>query len=282
MPTLSQKLKDAENILRRHGITNPRRDAMSLAMLATGKDKTFVYAQPEYVLTSEEGAVFDAFLERRTSHEPIQYISGIQEFYGLDFEVTPDVLIPRPETEMIVEKALEVLVQSDNSTVCDVGLGSGCIAISILHEQTRVRAVGLDLSPPALEVARRNAEKHGVEARLKLLQSDLFSSLSGEKFDVIVSNPPYIPTRDMSGLQPDVRDFEPHMALTDNSGGLSIISRIVQNSPKFLVRNGHLLLEIGFGQSEEVVEMFDNKLWDRPDVFPDLQGIPRVVSARMR
>jgi release factor glutamine methyltransferase len=178
MAAISEELKAAEIVLRESGVAEPRREAMSLLMLATQKDKTFLYARPEYELTSDEAAAFDSFLKRRASREPLQYISGRQEFYGLDFEVNSDVLIPRPETEMVVERALEILQASNGGSVCDVGTGSGCIPISILHQLTSVRAYGLDVSPQALRVARRNAEKHNVGSRLELLRSDIFDSLS--------------------------------------------------------------------------------------------------------
>ncbi|HUR98345.1 MAG TPA: peptide chain release factor N(5)-glutamine methyltransferase [Pyrinomonadaceae bacterium] len=282
METITEKLKAAETVLRGSGIAEPRREAMSLLMLAIEKDKTFIYARPEYEPSSDEAAAFDSFLKRRSNREPLQYISGTQEFYGLDFEVTPDVLIPRPETEMIVEHAIEILRASGGGSLCDVGTGSGCIPISILHELTFVRGYGLDVSQVALAVARRNAEKHNVGPRLELVKSDIFGALQNQKFDLIVSNPPYIPADDISGLQAEVRDFEPLNALTDSADGLSIIRRIVNESPDFLSNRGHLLLEIGVNQSAKVAAMFDNARWQSATMFADLQGIPRVVSGRLK
>ena len=282
MPTLSEKIKAAAKILHAGGIVDPGREAKSLIAAALKRDATFLIAHPEHELDVNDERVVDEFVTRRAAHEPFQYISGIQEFYGLDFEVSPDVLIPRPETEMIVEHALEILKTSRGESVCDVGTGSGCILISILHELTLVRAWGLDISQNALNLARRNAEKHNVSDRLELLESDLFDALDEKKFDLIVSNPPYVPARDIAGLQAEVRDFEPHIALTDQADGLSIIRRIVNETPHFLADDGHLLMEIGFNQSTEVVEMFDVDLWFWPKLFPDLQGIPRLVSAQLR
>jgi release factor glutamine methyltransferase len=281
MFSIAESLTKAESVLAESGVAEPRREAMSLLMLAIKKDKAFAYARPEYHLAPQEVELLDAYLERRASREPLQYISGVQEFFGLEFEVTPDVLIPRPETEMVVERAIEILRESGGGFVCDVGTGSGCIAISILFQLPDVRAVGLDISRDALSVAARNAEKHETSERLHLRESDLFSALTNEKFDLIVSNPPYVPELDMAGLQVEVRDFEPHGALTDGSDGLSIVRRIIQDAPEFLFPNGKLVLEIGFDQSARVVAMFDPALWFPPELYPDLQGIPRLVSARL-
>lgn len=280
MSSIVDSLKHAESVLAASGIAEPRREAVSLLMLATKKDRTFLYSHPEYTLTQAEAGTLKGFLERRSGREPLQHISGVQEFYGLEFEVTPDVLIPRPETEMIVERAISLL-SATGGTLCDLGTGSGCIAVSVLRELENVRAIGLDASPHALEVARRNSQKLGVSDRLQLVVSDLFSALTTGRFAVIASNPPYIPRADMADLQPEVRDFEPHGALTDNLDGLSIISRIIEESPEYLSPGGHLILEIGVDQCEKVAATFDPNVWLKPEISPDLQGIPRMVSARL-
>ncbi|MEO8574541.1 MAG: peptide chain release factor N(5)-glutamine methyltransferase [Pyrinomonadaceae bacterium] len=282
MPTIDEKLNEVEAILKKNVIPEPRREASLLIGLALKRDRTFLIAHPEYDLDPRYDGEINDLVRRRALHEPFQYISGVQEFYGLEFEVTPDVLIPRPETEMLVEHGLEILGKSSGNSVCDVGTGSGCIAVSMLHEMTRVHATALDASKNALKVAGRNADKHGVRDRLELLESDVFSSLDAQKFDLVVSNPPYVPADDIEGLQAEVRDFEPHTALTDWSDGLSIIRRIVNESPNFLSHDGHLLVEIGFDQSPKVAEMFDHTRWHSPDLFHDLQGIPRLVSAQLR
>ena len=281
MPTVAEKLNEAATLLRESGVVESRREAASIVGKALDRDRTFLIAHPEYSLTILEVEQVDAFVKRRAMREPLQYISGIQEFYGLEFEVTPDVLIPRPETELIVGRAIDILQTSGADFVCDVGTGSGCIIISILYQLAGVHGVGLDISSRALKVARRNASKHEVSGRLELRESDLFSSITGERFGVIVSNPPYVPAADIAGLQPEVRDFEPHLALTDGGEGLSIIRRLIEEAPKFLKAGGHLLLEIGFDQSGDVVDMFDRVQWDQPQLFPDLQGIPRMVSTRL-
>ena len=282
MTSIAEALRYAQDILSDNGIAEPRRESVSLLARTLEKDKTFLYAHPEDALSYDEKTLFESYLNRRAAREPFQYITGVQEFYGLDFEVTPDVLIPRPETEMVVEQALAILSDHDAPTFCEIGAGSGCISISILHAMPAARAVAVDVSSAALEVTRRNAQRHSVDGRLELIESDVFGRLGDESFDAIVSNPPYVPVRDFAGLQAEVRDFEPHLALTDGSDGLSIIRRIIRDSPRFLRPGGHLLMEIGFDQSEKVAPMFDQAVWLMPNFLPDLQGIPRLVSAGLK
>ena len=282
MVSIAESLKHGQAILADSGVAESTRESVSLLAKALEKDKTFLYAYPEHQLSEEDERKFDSFLRRRASREPFQYITGVQEFYGLEFDVTPDVLIPRPETEMVVEEAVKILGPVEAASFCEVGIGSGCIAISILHEIKSAKAIGLDISAPALDVARCNAEKLNVSGRLDLLESDVFASLDGQIFDAIFSNPPYVPVRDLNGLQAEVRDFEPLVALSDGADGLSIVRRIVNEAPDFLSAGGSLLLEIGFDQSERVAAMFDDQMWDTPELLPDLQGIPRLVSARLK
>jgi len=281
MPALSEKLDEAEAILRDSGVIDSRREAGLLLALALKRNKTFLVAHPEYLLNAAEESTVDGFVRRRSSHEPFQYISGVQEFYGLEFEVTPDVLIPRPETEMVVDHAVKILDSKKRASFCEVGVGSGCIAISILVQARSATAIGVDLSQAALKVAQRNSEKHGVTERFALRESDTFDALTDDQFDLIVSNPPYVPDGDIAGLQAEVRNFEPQAALAGGPDGLSIIRRIVQAAPRFLTGRGYLLLEIGFDQSPKVIRLFDTSIWQPPELFPDLQGIPRLVVARM-
>jgi len=282
MTSIAEALKYAQDILSDHGIAEAQRESVSLLARALQKDKAFFYAHPEDILSDAERTLFESYLNRRAAREPFQYITGVQEFYGLEFEVTPDVLIPRPETEMVVEQALVVLGNHDAPAFCEIGVGSGCISVSILHAMPASSAIAVDVSLAALEVTRRNAKRHNVDGRLRLIESDVFGRLADESFDAIVSNPPYVPVRDFAGLQAEVRDFEPHTALTDGSDGLSIIRRIIRDSPRFLRPGGHLLMEIGFDQSERVAAMFDQAVWSTPNFLPDLQGIPRLASASLK
>jgi release factor glutamine methyltransferase len=280
LPNIAERLREASGTLHSSGIIQSRREAYLLLALALKKDKTFLIAHPEYELSGEEEKRFKDFLIRRASREPFQYIAGKQEFYGLDFATTKDVLIPRPETELIVETAIEILRAKRNLNFCEVGIGSGCIAVSILHKIKTARAIGLDISPKALEIAAGNAATHEVSNRLELKISDVFEVLQNEKFDLIISNPPYIPSEEIENLQAEVRDFEPIIALTDGDDGLSIIEKIIVESPKFLNKEGFLLLEIGFGQADKVREIFEQEIWRVVEILPDLQGIPRMVKAQ--
>ena len=282
MTNISESIRVAADSLKMCEIPKPFREAKSLLLLAIKKNKAFLIAHPEYQLTEDQEQVFWNYIERRSRHEPFQHIAGKQEFWGLDFVVSPAVMIPRTETELIVEAGIEILRKSENPKFCEVGIGSGCISISILHDVPKASATGFDISPDALKIARLNAENNEVAGRLKLIQSDIFSKIKGsDKFDLIVSNPPYIPVREMSGLQAEVRDFDPHIALTDGKDGLSIIQKIIKRSPKFLKPNGFLLMEMGFNQSNDVGQMFDQAIWEEVNFFPDLQGIPRMVKARI-
>jgi len=224
---------------------------------------------------------YRALVARREAREPLAYILGRQEFWNLPFEVTPAVLIPRPETELIVEVALELFEQPVAPVrVADLGTGSGCLAIAIARERPRSRLVAIDISEEALEVARRNAVRHGVADRMVFVRSDLLGGISGE-FDLIVSNPPYVPESNRGTLQPEVRDHEPGMALFAGLDGLSAIRRLLSESAGCLGRSGVLLFEFGFGQSDAVRRLISAAPGlTMVGLRQDLQGIQRVAVAR--
>lgn len=280
--TIANCLKLATGKLAAAGVAQPSREAASLLRHATRRDRTFLVAHSEYELTDAERQTFDSHIERRQSREPFQHIVGVQEFYGLNFIVSPDVLIPRPETELLVETAINLFGKIKDVSFCEIGVGSGCIAVSILHELPSAQVHGLDISEKALDIARINAVNNGVSGRLTLSISDVFAAVDDKKFDAIVSNPPYISAADFAELQPEVRDFDPRIALTDGKAGLSIICRIVSDAPKYLDSGGYLLLEIGIGQAGEVRKMFVNDVWEMVNIVSDLQGIPRTVKARAK
>jgi release factor glutamine methyltransferase len=284
--TIAEALREASTRLRVAGLAEPRREAGTLLSHALGRDQTFLILHADESLNGAQVANFRACVERRAAGEPFQYIAGRQEFYGLEFEVGPAVLIPRPETELLVEKALELLQGTAAPLLCDVGTGSGCISVVLLHERGDARGFALDLSPAALAFAARNAARHGVEGRLRLLVSDCFEALRAEeqrelRFDLIASNPPYIAEADLAGLQKEVREHEPRVALTPGGDGLSVIRRLVAEAPEFLKPGGHLLIEIGFDQHEQVARLIDPKVWTLLDIYKDLQGIPRTVALRL-
>jgi release factor glutamine methyltransferase len=276
---MNEKLNEAAKILQSSEIAEARREAKLLMAFALGKDQTFLIAHDDYVLSEIEEKRFDEFIRRRSNREPLQHITNNQEFFGLDFYVDKNVLIPRPETEMIVENALEIL--QPNARFCEVGVGSGCISVAILHELKNVSAIGLDISENALIIAKRNAETHQVHNRLTLKKSDIFGSLRDEKFDLICSNPPYISAEEITRLQAEVQHFEPLNALTDGDNGFIIIEQIIKNSPQFLKPDGFLLIEIGFGQAEKISEFVSNDIWKQFEILPDLQGISRMIRLQL-
>ena len=242
-----------------------------------GKDAAFLYAHPEYELNVDETIRYGNAIERRSAREPLQYIVGIQEFYRHDFLVTPAVLIPRPETEMIVSKSIEFLSGRSSPRFLDVGTGSGCIAISILKHVPGASAVAVDISAEALKVAAKNADTHGVNEELELKVSDVYSQVGNEQFDLIVSNPPYIPAEDIEGLQPEVRDHEPLGALTDGGVGTAVIDRVIKGAFERLTSGGLLLVEIGIGQDQTVLKAAKTEEWASTGIERDFQGIPRML-----
>lgn len=276
--TIGEAIQKAAQILRSAGVPEARREAGSLLSFVLGKDRTFLISHAEDQLGKDSLEKFQAIVERRAKGEPLQYIVGVQDFFGREFRVTPDVLIPRPETELLVEAALEI-VTDVASFVCDVGTGSGCIAITLLCELHEVQVVAVDKSMAAIEIAKLNAVKHSVSNRILFAVSDCFQSLdsSQNQFDLIVSNPPYVSGAVLAGLQREVRDHEPMLALSPGPDGLSIIRRLLREAPPFLKNKGHMLMEIGFGQSEEVERLVDAAVWNLLEIRPDLQGIPRIV-----
>ena len=263
-------------------VAEPRREAGSLLAHALGRDRSFVIAHAADALNDDECEAFRSLTARRAGGEPLQYITGQQEFFKLDFEVTPAVLIPRPETELIIETALELLRDDPEPYLADIGTGSGCIAISILHELSAARAVATDVSTAALQVTQRNAERHGVADRLAVFESDCFSALDATgSFSLIASNPPYISDDEMKNLQREV-NYEPHAALAGGPDGLSVIRRLLLEAPPFLRPGGYFVFEIGFGQSEAVEQLIDRRVWELVEIRTDLQKIPRTFVLQVK
>src|SRR5437763_3393926 len=212
--TIADALREAATRLRVAGVEEARREAGSLLSHVTGRDRTHIITHADEALTPEHLSALRAAVARRAAGEPLQDVTGRQEFYGLEFEVTPDVLIPRPETELLVETALGLLKNVASPLLCDVGTGSGCVAVALLREREDARALALDVSPAALRVAERNAERHGVGGRMLALAPDCLAALrAGEsadlRFDLIASNPPYVAEEHVAFLQREVRDHEP-------------------------------------------------------------------------
>src|SRR5688500_8374321 len=243
--SIADTLREASQMLQAAGVPEARREAGSLLSFVMGKDRTFLISHAEDLLDDTSLDRFREAVARRAEGEPLQYITGVQDFFGREFRVTPDVLIPRPETELLVEAALEVIGGPDSAAfICDVGTGSGFIAVTLLFERMKARDVAVDKSAAAIEVAKINAGNLSVTDRVEFLISDCFNSLDSKdhQFDLIVSNPPYVAAAMIDGLQREVRDHEPLIALSPGADGLSVIRRLLNEAPQFLKNNGHLIM----------------------------------------
>ena len=282
--SIGEALQIASDTLSNAGVPEARKEARSLLAHVLDVDWALLLTHPEKPLAEASLNRFQQLVQRRSTGEPAQYITGSQDFYGRRFEVNSDVLIPRPETEGLVETAISFVSSTQSPFwICDVGTGSGCIVITLLCERHLARATGVDISEAALEVARRNAKAHNVVDRISFIQSDCFDELTSEiAFDLIVSNPPYVSARVLTGLQREVRDHEPRVALTPGEDGLAIIKRLISDAPRFLKPGGHLVIEIGFDQSEGIPGLLDPDVWDLKGILPDLQQIPRIVVLKKR
>lgn len=290
-----------------------KRDAETLLLQLIGKNKAWLMAHADDDFAGCNAIRYASLLERRRKGEPIQYITGETEFYGMPFLVTPAVLIPRPETEHLVEKAVQLIPSLDRRTnkffsirkinpafrngerriregdprqigwpprILDVGTGSGCIAISIAHDWGEAEITAIDASASALDVARSNAEQLGFADCIRFLQGDLLSPVAGETFDFIVSNPPYVPATDRDSLAVEVRDHEPSLALFAGNDGLDIYRRLIPQAFAALVPGGFIALEIGYGQQTAVQSLLADTGFTNIEFSLDLQAIPRVAAAR--
>lgn len=253
------------------------RDAELLLLHVTGLPRTTFLAYPSRELSLPDQSVYDTAIARRLTCEPVQYIRGEQEFYGLSLRVTPAVLIPRPETEHLVEAVLSRLPHDQPVRILDVGTGSGAIAIALAVHLPLAQIVAVDISAAALTVASENAQTHRVAGRIHFLQSDLLQALPGETFDAIVSNPPYVPTADRMTLHPQVLDHEPQLALFAGTTGLEMYTRIVPQALAALRPAGRLAMEIGWGQQVALADLLAG--WSDLSFVKDLQDISRVVLA---
>ena len=259
-----------------------------LLMHVLGRDRTWVYAHPEYELTPKEAASYEELVARRGEGVPTQYLTGRQEFWGLEFEVGPGVLIPRPETEHVIEVALARLGarRAEPLRIADVGTGSGCIAVSLARELPHAEIVATDISSVALDYARRNAERQGVSRRMQFSQANLLDSwlaLGGPRnsFDLIVSNPPYVALSDAGNLPREVREHEPAEALFAGAQGLDIYPPLIDQAAQLLSPNGFFVVEIGYNGAEHVGALLSSPPWSDLSVVRDLAGIERVISAQL-
>jgi release factor glutamine methyltransferase len=272
--TVGTALQQGTSLLEGAGVGVPRLTAEVLLCHALRCERPYLFAHSEQELQEVEWLHYGRYLHERMKGKPTQYITRKQEFYGREFRVTPDVLIPRPETEHVVEAALEVARGA--ARVLDVGTGSGALAVT-LRMETGAQVWATDISRAACGVAAENSRRIG--AAVRVVNANLMSAIGPGTMDLIVSNPPYVPSGDLHGLQREVRDWEPHVALFAGASGLEVYERIIADAPRVLRRPGWLVMELGFGSHEHVQVML--KAWDSVRVTPDLAGIPRVIAARL-
>jgi release factor glutamine methyltransferase len=266
-------------------IARARRDAEALLLLALrhdapGANRAWLIAHHKRAVSAKVAATLSSLVVRRLAGEPIQYIGGEAEFYRMPFFVNRDVLIPRPETEHLVEKVVELAPLFRKPRILDMGTGSGAIAVSIRHEWPDAIVTATEISESALELARQNAARLGFAKHIRFLQGDLLDPVAGEQFDIVVSNPPYVPERDRAGLSVEVRDYEPAQALFAGEDGLAVFRQLIPAAFAALAPGGYLVLEIGFGQELPIGAMLAAARFTRIEFRVDLQGIPRVASAQ--
>ena len=257
-----------------------RRDAETLLLHLIERDRAFLIAHPETMLSAEGAVRYYALVDRRAGGEPLQYIIGEQEFYGLPFHVNHNVLIPRPETELLVERALQLAAQFATPRVIDVGTGSGAIAVSVTAHCTSATLTAIDISQGALKVAADNAARNKVSERIRFAKGDLLAGIAAESAELVLSNPPYVPESDRESLAVEVRDHEPHLALFAEENGLALYRRLIPEAHNVLVPGGWLLLEIGYGQAEAIRALRVEAGFTAIEFIRDLQGIERTAVAQ--
>lgn len=274
MSTYRELLQTARELLKQHEIADADVDAWYLLAHVFGIKRTDFLLHGDHVVPESEGKHYLSLIKERAAHIPLQHITGTQEFMGLEFEVNEDVLIPRQDTETLVE---EVLKECNGKSVLDMCTGSGCIIISLAKLGRLQRAVGVDISEKALLIASKNAKRHKVE--IEYIHSNLFEKLDG-CYDIIVSNPPYIPTGEISTLMSEVKDHDPLLALDGTEDGLEFYRRIISDAKRFLTQNGWIFFEIGHEQGADVKQLLDKEGFTEIRIKKDLSGHDRVVTAK--
>ena len=282
--TIAKSLRWAEGYLAQRGVPSPYVDAEYILAHILGCQRQDLLIYPDRVVKEDEAAQFNACIERRGRREPLQYIIGEVGFRGLLFKVNKDVLIPRPETELLVDEVVKSVTKKD-ATILDLCTGSGCIAVCVAREIIDSKVYAVDISEGALAAARENAARHGVGERITFLSGDLFGAISSLNLkgmiDVIVSNPPYVSSEEMQELQPEIRDYEPASALYGGKDGLDFYRRIIHESPYFLAAGGYIVMEMGYGQAGRIKELIENEnKFINIEITKDMAGIGRTISAR--
>jgi release factor glutamine methyltransferase len=280
---LKQAVDSAYEVLVANDVPSPRLNAELLLMFVLARERAYLFAHPERELSSEEQYRYDQVIRERARGCPTQYITGHQEFWGLDLLVSPAVLIPRPETEHVVETVLELVKQFDPEPqrklrLVDVGTGTGCIALALASELPQADVHASDISEEALEMARINAARLRLDQRVHFRKSDLLAAFPRDTFDFVISNPPYVGDSEADKVQKQVRDFEPRIAVFSGKEGLDIYRRLIPQAREVLKPGGWFVAEIGFSAEASVKELLHG--WADIQVTADLQGIPRVIAAR--
>lgn len=286
VPIIAEAITEGARRLEQTGAGEARRTAGVLLAHRLGVDRTHLLMHPEEAISEEDYKTFLQMIERRAAGEPLQYITGHQEFYKLDFLITPVVLIPRPETEFLVERVLTLVSESQQTSplIVDLGTGSGCIAVTLAVEIPGARIIATDISGAALAVARQNAARHGVSSRVEFHEGDLLTPLAAlgmaNQVDVLACNPPYIAASKPELVQREVHDYEPHTALFGGDDGLIFYRRLLNEGLGYVRPGGYLVCEIGYAQLNEITELVAASRWQLVDVTHDLQGIPRTLTIR--
>lgn len=278
--TVQRVLDWSIGYLAEHGSDSPRLDAELLLAHSCNWQRIQLYTNYDQPLTPDQRGRMRELVRRRAQAEPVAYLIGYREFFGLDFAVSPAVLVPRPDTETLVRTALDALRDVTNPRVLDVGTGSGCIAVTLAVHCPTAHVTAVDISADALQVAGRNAATHEVADRITFVESDLFAELPTSAFDLIVSNPPYIRQDEMATLQPDVRDHEPHGALLGGDDGLDVVRRIVASAREYLNSGGRLMLEIDDAQAASTAALLSAGGFESIAIEKDLSGCQRVVQGQ--
>jgi release factor glutamine methyltransferase len=280
--TVGRLLNWTKDFLKKKGSDSPRLDAEVLLASVLKCERVRLYTQFEDEVDEAARSTFRDLVKRRSEGAPVAYLVGRKEFYSLSFEVSPAVLIPRPDSEFVVVEALAKLKEKEAPRCVDVGTGSGCLALACAHQHKTARFVAVDLSPEALAIARGNAEQLGLLDRVVFLEGDLLEPLAGEPpFDLILSNPPYIATAVIPTLDPGVREFEPHLALDGGPDGLRLVDRLITQAIPLLKEGGHLILEIGSDEEEPVRSLIASRPeFDLAPTIRDAANHPRVILAR--
>jgi release factor glutamine methyltransferase len=276
--TLVQAWTSARKRLEAVGIDSPVIDARLLVEAAADASRVDIVTDPYRALSQAQEDRLEDYVARRERREPVSHILGRKGFWKIMLSVTPDVLTPRPDTEVIVDHALRAFDEHRAFSVLDLGVGSGAILLSILAERPRAKGLGVDVSEEALAVARENAARLGLEKRVALLRGDWTAGLDAESFDLVVSNPPYIPSADIAGLDPEVRDHEPRLALDGGADGLDAYRQLAPEILRVLRPGGHFLVEIGFDQAQAVTALFGEAGAEALEVLRDLANRDRVVK----